>query len=52
MTNRRGYLGNLLDIIGAAVSASAAVETRRRPNERDLRRLGIDPTTFPDMRRG
>lgn len=49
--NRRGYLGNIIDIVGAAISASAAVDGRRAPKASDLRTLGIDPAAFPDVRR-
>jgi hypothetical protein len=33
-------------IVGAAISASAAVENGRRPRNRDLNTLGIDPKAF------
>jgi hypothetical protein len=49
--SRRGYLGNIINILGAAISASAAVDGRRTPQARDLRTLGIDPASFPDVRR-
>ncbi|MCZ7860866.1 hypothetical protein O9X98_05565 [Agrobacterium salinitolerans] len=49
--SRRGYLGNIIDIVGAAISASAAVDSRRAPKARDLRTLGIDPAAFPSVRR-
>lgn len=48
---RRGYFGNIIDIVGAAISVSAAVDGRRAPKARDLRTLGIDPAAFPDVRR-
>lgn len=51
-TERRSYMGNLLDIFGAAIGAAAAVENRRNPKSSDLRKLGIDPASFPDARRG
>lgn len=53
MTNhkvRRGYLGNIIDIVGAAISVSSAVEVRRTPKPSDLRTLGIDPKSFPSVR--
>lgn len=49
---KRGYIGNILAVFGAAVNASAAVETRRMPRAADLVTLGIDPKSFPDVRRG
>lgn len=49
--SRRGYLGNIIDVVGAAINASAAVDGRRTPRARDLRTLGIDPASFPDVRR-
>jgi hypothetical protein len=48
--SRRGYLGNIFGIVGAAINASAAVEVRRTPKERDLRTLGIEPASFPNIR--
>lgn len=51
-TARRSYLGNIIDIMGAAIGAASAVENRRAPKTSDLRTLGIDPTAFPDVRRG
>lgn len=35
----------------AAISAARAVESGRRPDERALRALGIDPETFPTRTR-
>jgi hypothetical protein len=49
--SRRGYLGNIIDIVGAAINASAAVDGRRTPKATDLRKLGIDPASFPNVRR-
>lgn len=49
--SRRGYLGNIIDIVGAAISASAAVDGRRTPKATDLRKLGIDPAAFPNVSR-
>ena len=40
----------LFDDFGAAFAASAAVRSHRRPADRDLRQLGINPSDFPDMR--
>lgn len=40
----RNFISRALAVFGAA--ASAAVEGRRRPHERDLRTLGINPADF------
>lgn len=40
MTRIRAFL----DVMGAAVSASAAVRTHHTPAVADLRRLGIEPS--------
>ncbi|ASY65413.1 hypothetical protein SJ05684_b44310 (plasmid) [Sinorhizobium sojae CCBAU 05684] len=50
--NRMGFIGRAFAVLGAATAAAAAVEGNRRPRERDLRTLGIDPANFPDTRRG
>ena len=47
---RRTGIGEFFNIMGSAISAAAAYETGRRPNARDLRRLGIDPTRFNNAR--
>ena len=39
-------IGGLLDIFGSAISASRALENNRKPHDRDLRKLGIDPAHF------
>ena len=44
---RQGFLGRAFAVLGAASAAAAAVEGRRRPKDRDLRTLGIDPASFP-----
>ena len=44
---RQGFLGRAFAVLGAASAAAAAVEGSRRPNDRDLRILGIDPASFP-----
>ncbi len=40
-------LVGLLDVLGAAFSASAAVRSHHRPSAADLRRLGIPEDEFP-----
>ncbi len=47
-----GRIGNFIGILGAAISAAAAVENRRVPRKSDLLALGINPSDFPDIRRG
>lgn len=44
---RQGFLGRAFAVLGAASAAAAAVEGNRRPRDRDLRTLGIDPANFP-----
>ncbi|MCD2182444.1 hypothetical protein [Rhizobium sp. GN54] len=44
---RHGFLGRAFAVLGAASAAAAAVEGNRRPKDRDLRTLGIDPASFP-----
>jgi hypothetical protein len=46
-----GRLLGLLDIFGSAIHASTAVDNRRAPHPRDLKRLGIDPNQFRDINR-
>ncbi len=43
-------IGEFFNMMGSAINAAAAVETGRRPNARDLRRLGIDPMRFNNVR--
>ena len=47
---RRTGIGEFFNIMGSAISAAAAYETGSRPKARDLRRLGIDPTRFNNVR--
>lgn len=44
---RQGFLGRAFAVLGAASAAAAAVEGNRRPRDRDLKILGIDPANFP-----
>ena len=44
-----GFLGRAFAVLSAAGAAAAAVEGHRRPKERDLRTLGIDPADFPRL---
>ena len=46
-----GRLLGLLDIFGSAISASTAVDNRRAPDPRDLKRLGINPDQFREINR-
>ncbi|CAH0339189.1 hypothetical protein [Rhizobium sp. CECT 9324] len=41
------FFGRAFAMLGAASAAAAAVEGHRRPHDRDLRTLGIEPATFP-----
>ncbi len=43
---RGSAIGRALAVVSAAISVSAAVENHRRPKNRDLETLGIDPTAF------
>lgn len=45
-TNRGSRIARAFSIFGAAIAASAAVGNRRRPSNRDLDILGIDPKAF------
>lgn len=47
----RGFFGNAIAIFGAATAAAAAVEGHRRPRDRDLYTLGINPVNFDAMKR-
>lgn len=44
--SRFAAFGRALNVMGAAISVSAAVEGHRRPSSRDLNTLGIDPKAF------
>lgn len=50
-TPSNGFLGRAIAVFCAAGSAAARVEARRRPQSSDLMRLGIDPSSFPDITR-
>lgn len=39
-------IGDFFDIFGSAVAASRAIEAKKRPLDRDLVTLGIDPAHF------
>ena len=43
----QGFFGRAFAVIGAASAAAAAVETHRRPTDRHLKTLGINPADFP-----
>jgi hypothetical protein len=40
-----------MDIFGSAIAVAAAVDSGRRPHDRDLNTLGIDPRQFRNVRR-
>ncbi|WP_087149339.1 hypothetical protein [Pararhizobium antarcticum] len=48
----RGFFSNAFAIFGAASAAAAAVEGNRRPRDRDLHTLGINPAHFNAVKRG
>ncbi|MBD8556685.1 hypothetical protein IFT84_19430 [Rhizobium sp. CFBP 8762] len=56
MSNRNTHSQNIFTrafaVFSAATTAAAAIEGRRRPTDRDLRTLGIDPNHFNDVGRG
>ncbi|HTO33196.1 MAG TPA: hypothetical protein VL202_18775 [Pararhizobium sp.] len=47
----RGFFGTAIAIFGAASAAAAAVEGNRRPLDRDLHTLGINPANFHSTKR-
>ena len=46
MARRFRRIGNVFSTIADAVAVSAAVRENRRPAERNLRGIGIDPAQF------
>ena len=46
-----GAIGELIRLFGSAITVSAAVERGRRPDNRDLVALGIEPRDFHRIRR-
>ncbi|WP_198935152.1 hypothetical protein [Pararhizobium arenae] len=51
-STRKGFFGRAIAVFGAASAAAAAVEGGRRPLDRDLNTLGIDPARFHSVNRG
>lgn len=49
---RKGFFGRAIAVFGAASAVAAAVEGGRRPLDRDLHELGIDPVRFHSVNRG
>ncbi|MCX8996527.1 hypothetical protein NOF55_05360 [Rhizobiaceae bacterium BDR2-2] len=47
---KKNVFRRTLAVVGAAVSAAAAVRNHRRPSDAALRELGIDPAGFPSVR--
>ena len=43
---RNTGIGEFFGMMGSAINTAAALEKGRRPDARDLRRLGIDPMCF------
>jgi hypothetical protein len=50
-TPKNGFLGRAIAVFGAANAVSSRVDARRRPEAEDLKTLGIDPASFPDVTR-
>ncbi|CAN7589330.1 hypothetical protein LJR251_004236 [Rhizobium rhizogenes] len=48
----RNFFSDAIAIFSAASASAAAVEGSRRPRDRDLYTLGIDPANFRDVKRG
>ncbi|WP_327211144.1 hypothetical protein [Rhizobium leguminosarum] len=46
-----GFLGRAIAVFSAASAASARIDVRRHPQASDLMRLGIDPSSFPNVTR-
>lgn len=46
---KNGFLGRAIAVFAAASAVSARVDARRRPEASDLKTLGIDPKSFPDV---
>lgn len=44
-------IDSFFEVFGSAVAVSRAIESRQRPNSRDLRNLGIDPAKFRSIHR-
>jgi hypothetical protein len=49
--HKRSAFGQLFDVLGSAIAVASAVESGRRPFDRDLDVLGIDPRNFRKIRR-
>lgn len=46
-----GFLGRAIAVFSAASAASARIDVRRHPQASDLMRLGIDPSSSPNVTR-
>jgi hypothetical protein len=52
MTNRRFSAAvDFFQIVGSAIAVAAATDNGRKPRNRDLLVLGIDPARFHDINR-
>ncbi|MHA6644215.1 hypothetical protein [Mesorhizobium sp. A623] len=47
---KNSSVGRLVELLGSAIVVAAAVEGGRRPFDRDLHVLGIDPRQFNKIR--
>lgn len=43
------WFGTVFAVFDAALAVSAAAESHRKPKERDLRTLGINPAQYPNI---
>lgn len=49
--NPIGFIGDVFAVLSAASAVAAAVESKRRVGDSDLKVLGIDPSQFRNIRR-
>lgn len=42
-------VGGFFNLLGSAIAVSNAIESRKAPNARDLRVLGIEPAQFKNI---
>ena len=55
MISMRDVFGRALsaaEVVGCAVRVTGAVQSRVKPNPKDLRRLGMDPRAFTTIGHG
>ena len=49
--HNHSFLRDVVAILASALSTAAAVDRGARPSDSELRKLGIDPAGFPNIRR-